>query len=152
MVCSMSVELDPDIEDPRNALAAAFTLPEDISPELAVLHNDIVTKLTNEARSLPMNTIQRLLLERIAYFYIAMKQKELTTGFSMREQKEMMTFWLSMTQEFNKLLSASNDKARTTLLVEIKNVLVQSLHAVKDPDERRILSRTWNEMFAEMDL
>jgi hypothetical protein len=101
-----------------------------------------------------MNTNMLMLIERMTHFYVAMKirEAEADVPFSLKEQKEMLDFWLKMVVEFNKGIAASESKARTTLLVEVQNVLRQSLKRVKDPELRRELASEWNEEFARIDI
>lgn len=136
-------------------LAEAFVLPEYIAQDerLSALHASVVTRLRREASGLPMNTVQHLLLERIAYNYVVIKHKEANNGFARaNEQKDFNTFWLSMTQEFNKLLMANQDKLREALLLEITSIVNDALSEISDPDERRSVRRNLATSFAAIDL
>lgn len=146
-------DIDPDLAPDGDAFAAAYELPEGFPDSLRELHTEILNRMRNESRAVPMNTVQRMLVERIAYFYVAMKHRETQAevSFSLKEQKEMLDFWLKMTVEFNRLLSTSQDKARTTLLVEVQNVLRNSLKKVPDAELRQALALEWNNEFARID-
>ncbi len=89
-------------------LDAAFVLPDLITDTgLRALYEVLVHRMRNEAKHLPMNTVQQLLIERIAYNYIVLRAKENNElgGFgSASVQKDYNTFWLSMTSEFNRML------------------------------------------------
>src|SRR6185312_8009494 len=101
----MTEAINPLDGAPQDDLAEAFRLPDDILADegLVTLHANLVLRLRREAAGMPMNTVQQLLLERIAYNYIVMKQKERTNGFTTpAQQKDFNTWWLSTTQEFNK--------------------------------------------------
>lgn len=140
---------------PPDDLARAFRLPGWVTedPEMEALHGAIVTRLRNEARGMPMNTVQQLLLERIAYNYIVLKNKEETNSFSTpTQQKDFNTWWLSMTQEFNKLLLANQDRMREAMLMQINDIIRGSLEIITNPDERRDLRRKLAEEFAAIDL
>lgn len=146
---------DPMDSAPPDDLAVAFALPEEIAQDsdLAALHSALVTRLRREAAGLPMNTTQQLLLERIAYNYIVMRFKERTGGFSTpAQQKDYNTFWLSMTQEFNKLLLANDDKLREALLMEINKIVLGGLEIIKDPEDRRSMRRYLQEQFAAIEV
>jgi len=147
-------ELDPTLPSVGEAFEAAYRLPESFPDEFRALHEEIITRLRNEARAVPMSTNMYMLIERMTHFYVAMKIREADadTPFSLKEQKEMLDFWLKMVVEFNKGIASSESKTRTTLLVEIQNVLRQSLKKVKDPEVRRALSQEWNEEFARIDI
>lgn len=136
-------------------LTRAFQLPEWASedPELVELHQQIVLHLRHEAAGLPMNTIQQLLLERIAFNYIVLKYKEEHNQFHRpTEQKDFNTWWLSMTQEFNKLLMANQDKLREALLLEVQDIVTSSLSLISSPEERRAVRRDLAERFASVNL
>jgi hypothetical protein len=147
-------ELDPTIQPVGEAFEAAYRLPEHFPEDFRALHTEILTRLRNEARAVPMSTNMLMLIERMTHFYVAMKIREADSEvpFSLKEQKEMLDFWLKMVVEFNKGIASSESKARTTLLVEVQNVLRQSLKKVHDPEVRRALSIEWNEEFARIDI
>lgn len=147
-------ELDPDVAPAGEAFEAAYNLPSSFPADMRALHTEILTSLRNESRALPMSTSLRMLTERMAYFYVAMKWREsdADSPLGLKEQKEMLDFWLKIMVEFNKLINASQDKARTTLLVEIQNILRQSLKNVSVPDDRKKLAREWSEEFARINV
>lgn len=154
---SSSVTDSPLDDAPPDDLARAFELPAWLNEEnaqgLRELHSAIVSRLRSEARGMPMNTVQQLLLERIAYNYVVLKFKEETNGFTTAtQQKDFNTWWLSMTQEFNKLLMANQDKMREALLLEVQRVTTEALSLVKDPDDRRNVRLALSEGFAAIDL
>jgi len=142
-------------EAPPDDLARAFRLPEWVleDPELESLHGAIVARLRTEARGMPMNTVQQLLLERIAYNYIVLKYKEETNGFtSPTQQKDFNTWWLAMTQEFNKLLMANQDRMRDAMLAQVQDIVKGVISTVADVEERKRLRRELSEQFAQADL
>lgn len=139
---------------PDDGLAEAFKLPPSISdsPEMTQLHTEIVLRLRREASGLSMNTVQQLLLERIATFYVQTKMRE-QEGVGVKELKDLNSFWLSMTQEFNRLLTSSQDKLRDALFLEIQKVLESALkETVVDPDTRKKLRLRLAGDFASLDL
>lgn len=124
-------------------LDAAFELPQLVEdPKLRGLYEVIVHRMRNEARHLPMNTVQQLLIERIAMNYIVLRAKENNElgGFgTATAQKEYNSFWLAMTAEFNKLLGKVEPMAaadRKALLREIQQIIVSTVSEVPDPKTR----------------
>lgn len=138
---------------PQDELAHAFRLPASIEadPEMVELHGEIVRRLRREASGISMNTVQQLLLERIATQYVATKVREQAGTLSLRDMKEQNTVWLSMTQEFNRLLMASEDKLRDALMAEMQEIVIGSLDLVADKETRQTLRRHLAEQFASID-
>lgn len=134
----------PGRKDDLAALDGAFFLPEHIEDaNLRSLYEVLVARMRKEAADLPMNTVQQLLIERIAYNYIVMRAKERGElgGFnSTAVQKEFNAFWLSMTTEFNRLLTKTetlNGNERKQLLREVQQLILQTVNAsVTDPKTR----------------
>lgn len=144
--------LDPPIPDD---LSPAFdlTFTEDVPEDLVTLHGAIVARLRREAAGLPMNTTQTLLLERIAHNYIVLRMKERSGGFTTpAQQKDFNTFWLSMTQEFNRLLMNNQDKMREALLLEISSIVMGGLDMIHDAEDRKALRRHFQAEFAAIDV
>lgn len=147
-------ELHPDLRDESDDIFVELSrLPAEIPENLRAIHADLIVRMRNEARAVSMSTIQRLLMERIAYFYIAMKWRETDaeTPLSLKEQKEMLDFWIKMTNEFNKLLNATESKSRSTLLAEVELILRESAKKLEDPEKRRELTNYWSAEFARID-
>lgn len=139
---------------PEDGLDEAFKLPPSIadSPAMTQLHGEIVLRLRREASGLSMNTVQQLLLERIATFYVQTKMREME-GVGVKELRELNSFWLSMTQEFNRLLMASQDKLREALFLEIQKILDQAMKdTITDPDTRKKFRLNVAGSFANMNL
>ncbi len=130
-----------------DSLDAAFELPDNITDlKLRGLYEALVSRMRDEARHLPMNTVQQLLIERIAYNYIVLRHKERGElgGFgSTNVQKDFNTFWLSMTQEFNRMLGKAPEpmvaSERKMLLREIQQIVVNTVSTVVDPKTRGVL-------------
>lgn len=125
-------------------LDAAFELHDTVEdPRLRGLYEVLVHRMRNEAKDLPMNTVQQLLIERIAYNYIVMRSRERGEygGFATAAaQKDYNTFWLSMTQEFNRMLGKAetlNGVDRKAMLRDIQQLILQTVNAsVSDPKTR----------------
>lgn len=126
------------------SLDGAFYLPDHIDNQnLRELYEVLVSRMRKEASDLPMATVQELLIERIAYNYIVMREKERGAlgGFSTTAaQKDFNTFWLSMTQEFNRMLTRSDalsGNERKTLLREVQQLILTTVNSsVSDPRTR----------------
>jgi hypothetical protein len=147
-------ELDPTVPPAGDAFEAAYRLPENFPEQWRALHEEIITRLRNESRAVSMSTNMFMLIERMAYFYVGMKIREADSEvpFSLKEQKEMLDFWLKMHAEFNKGIASTESKSRTTLLVEVQNVLRQSMKLIKDPLEKQQVNQFLNEEFARIDV
>lgn len=139
---------------PLDALAPAFRLPPHIAAveHYVDLHAEIVARLRREAAGLPMNTVQQLLLERIAANYVTIKWKEDRAEFvRANEQKDYNTFWLSMTIEFNKQLRENDDKLRQSMLAEVMKVTQEAMEIIEDKSVRQAVRRKLSEDFAHID-
>lgn len=132
----MSVTGDPNELD---SLDAAFELPEVVTDQkLRVLYEVLVHRMLKEAEHLPMTTVQTLLIERIAFNYIVLRSKERGElgGFNNSSiQKDYNTFWLAMTQEFNRLLGKVEGIGvadRKSMLKEVQQVIMGVLATIND--------------------
>ncbi len=137
-------DLRGDQRDDLRDLDAAFELPDVITdPKLRGLYEVLVARLRDEARHLPMNTVQQLLIERIAYNYIVLRSKERGElgGFQQSSaQKDYNSFWLSMTAEFNRLLGKTEapmaGNERKALLKDVQKLIIETISTVADPRVR----------------
>lgn len=128
-------------------LDAAFDLPDDAVPDprLRGLYEVLVHRMREEAKHLPMNTVQQLLIERIAFNYVVLRSKERGElgGFAHSTvQKDYNTFWLSMTAEFNRLLGKVEGIGvadRKALLKDVQQIVVGTLSAISDAHLRNEL-------------
>lgn len=128
----------------------AFELTDTVTDEkLRQLYEVIVHRMREEARHLPMGTVQQLLIERIAANYIILRSKERGElgGFQHAgAQKDYNSFWLSMTAEFNRMLGKSENMSggeKKTLKAEMARIFIESVTAtVADPAIRsEVLTR-----------
>lgn len=140
-------------------LDVAFELSDAVTdPKMRHLYEVLVHRLREEARHLPMNTVQQLLIERIATNYIVLRSKERGElgGFAHSNvQKDYNAFWLTMTSEFNRMLGKSDGISgadRKTLLKEIQSIIVKTLGAVPDPRVRSELLEKMAGEFATLGL
>lgn len=135
--------------EPLDGLDAAFTLPDNIDDaDLRELYDVLVVRMRREAEGLAMNTVQILLIERIAYNYVVMRHRERrpTTGpgatANTRDHKDFNTFWLSMTQEFNRQLNVAKTDIRKQVINEFMTKVGSSLARVlSEPQRVAVVSR-----------
>lgn len=125
--------------DGIEALDGAFELtPLVADPKLRELYEVIVARLRQEASSVPMNTVQQLLIERIAANYIMLKAREAVPigddqGFAHTTAvKDFNTFWLGMTREFNAQLHRFGPNDHEATLRRVRDVIVSELSNVED--------------------
>lgn len=149
----MTASSSPLDAPPAQGLTRAFQLPDEIveDDELLGLYNEIVDRLRRESAGLSMNTVQQLLLERIANFYVQIKFKE-ANGSSIREVKDFNAFWLTMTQEFNRLLIASQAQLLDAQRSEINKIITSAVELIEDAENRRLVRRSLAEGFASAKL
>jgi hypothetical protein len=110
-------------------LEAAFDLSEEACPDedLRGLYESLIRKMLAEAEHLRMNTVQTLLIERIAYNYVVLKRNERkrTGGFKdSQAQKDFNTFWLSMTKEFSANLRADKKAPSEAMVLQIEQAVL----------------------------
>lgn len=132
----------PDLDD-YAALDEIFVLPDNIDdPDLRVAYELIVARMRKEASHCAMSTVQQLLIERIAYNYVVLRWNEARDSFAhTTAQKEFNSFWLSMTQEFNRTLRVTDQEYKTALLGQIAEVISETM-AVEDQEVvERIMPR-----------
>lgn len=138
----------------RDTLASAFDLPDRFQGDefLRDLYDEIVTNLRAEARGIPMNTVQTLLLERISYYYVSLKEAERSGQISPSQMKDLTKFWLDMTTEFNRQLAAGHEKLREALLSQISEMVMERIMEIPDREIKTTLVLSLKEGFAEMGL
>ncbi len=125
------------------ALDMFFTLPEWIdSFELRSGYEIIVARMRKEAEHVPLNTIQNLLIERVAFNYVALKYMEKTMvgeagGFESTDVlKNWNTYWLKMTAEFNNLLVRFKPDDRKAVIGQVKDIIITVLNTIEDDTVR----------------
>jgi len=144
----MSSRLHDDFAD----LDRLFTLPDEevvpLGDDLREAYEVIVARMRNEARGIPMTTVQQLLIERIAYNYVIMRHHERLNEFrTTTAQKEFNNFWLSMTHEFNTLVKVTDSEYREQLLQHVGKVITEAL--VQDfPEAAEPIRQRLSEEFA----
>lgn len=115
-------------------LETAFELPETAVPDLnfRMLHTALVQKLLEEAKNVPMQTAQYVLIERIATTYIYIKYRE-ASGFENLNplvQDKQNVYLLSLLAQFQKMLAkATAQEDRDNTLREVRDIIIKVFRA-----------------------
>ena len=140
---------------PADPLEGAFVLPSYLAeePRYATLYATMTARLRQEAKGLPMTTIQTLLLERIATFYVLIRYREDTeTWAGVNQQKEFNAYWLSLSAEFSKLLAQGEDKRREALVNEIETMVLRAMEVITIKEDRQAVRKLLSEGFARLEV
>jgi hypothetical protein len=140
---------------PKDTLACVFVLPDHLRelPQYAEIYDEVTEGLKREASSLPMTTVQKLLLERIAFVYTNIKFLEDTEGFSSASHRQSSyATWKDLIKEFNNVLFSNQDKMMESKILEIERIISGVLSTVADEELRRTLRRKIAEELAAIDL
>lgn len=123
-------------------LETAFELPESAVPDLnfRMLHTALVQKLLEEAKNVPMQTAQYMLIERIATKYIYIKYRE-SQGFDsmnpITSDKEN-THLLALLAQFQKMLAkATAQEDRENTLREVRDIIVRVFKSSSGDEAKR---------------
>lgn len=115
---------------PDEAMDAAFDLtPRVTDSRLRDLYQVIVVRMLREAEHLPVNTAQRLIVDRIATGFVMAKQFEArrlgdNQGFSnVSMLKDFNAHWLAMTTEFNKQIQLAKPSDREMVRRMVKDAV-----------------------------
>lgn len=124
-------------------LEAAFELPETAVPDLnfRMLHTALVQKLLDEAKNVPMQTAQYILIERIATTYIYVKYKE-SAGFENLNpiaQDKQNVHLLSLLAQFQKMLAkATAQEDREATLREVRDIITRVFKNSESPAKQEV--------------
>lgn len=128
------------------ALDALFSLPEWVDKQdLRNAYETIVARMRRECAHVPMNTVQQLLVERVAFNYITLRHREHLPlgdpqGFGdARVLRDWNTYWLSCTQEFNGLLVKFKPSDREAIMTMVRGAVAEILATVEDKGLRNDL-------------
>lgn len=138
---------------PETALDALLGLPEHLRGQTKYeeMYTEVTERLRQEAAGLPMNTLQQVLIERIASTYVTIRWREdSNTWKGVTQQRELNTYWLDLTKEFNKQLHAGETALRDNLLMQVHSIIRKGLDEVDDVDTRRTLHRLYTEEFSQL--
>ena len=152
---SFMSELSRTPEPLSTPLEAAFGVPENLSDsdKYTELYNEMVDRLRREAEGIQMNTLQQLLIERIASVYVTIRDLEDNdTWRSAAHRKDMYAHWLDLTKEFNKLLQTNQDQLREGLLKQVFQVISDVVERVPDEKIKQDLRRWFATGFASIEL
>jgi DNA integrity scanning protein DisA with diadenylate cyclase activity len=120
-----------------------FDLPESAVPDIKyrLLHTALMTKLLEEAKNVPMNTAQRILIERIATNYIYIKVRE-ASGFENLNplaQDKQNVYLLSVLAQFQKMLAkATAQEDRENTLREVRDIITKVFKASESPAKQEV--------------
>lgn len=113
--------------------------PDITSSELLTLHAEILEKLRSEADQLPnLDTLQEMLIERVAALYIWIRQKEIDGGWKggpatyskEREYKDALKLFADLSGQLLKMASMENDALQ--MKEAILQVVTKQINAVLD--------------------
>lgn len=132
----MSTELEP-LDD----LDVVYSLPENVADDLRSMYEVIVVRMRRDVQGLPVSTVQLLLIERIAYNYIVLRQREgAEGGFShATAQKEFNQFWLAMAQEFHRQTRQVDPESKQQLITQVVSAFNAALSQEPDAEVRNRL-------------
>lgn len=156
ILLSDMTELDLDLSTDDAFERTAYRLPDDIPVDMRALHKEIITRLRNESRAVSVGTNIQILIERMAWFYIWMKNAELHPEgdpLTAKELMELNKFWLAMHSEYNKLITSAESKSRIALLQSVQDILRSSLALLDEQPEKKLqLQESWRAQFEELGL
>jgi hypothetical protein len=141
------------------SLDKAFTLPDWLeNDDLRQVYEVIVARMRREANHIPMNTVQQLLIERIALNYIVLKFRESRPlgdeqGFQHAGViKEWNTFWLASTKEFTDLLVKFRPTDKEAILAQVRDCMGEVLGTIEDTEMRNDLVQRFVKTFERVGL
>jgi hypothetical protein len=138
---------------PLDDLDSAFRLnPRITQAAWQDLYQVLVNRMRLEAGHLQMNTVQLLLIERIAANYIELRVRESAgeddpmSFTSTAELRSFNNFWLAMTKEFNTNLRAASENSPAALLDKVSQVFQAALSEISDRDlQKQVRDRMIND-------
>lgn len=134
-----------DDTEPNEALAEAiFTVPANIAgTPYGVLYASIIDRLRVEASGLPMNTVQIMMIDRIATTYVFLRQAEAAPGsIPAVKQNELNKSLIQMFKDFNAMLVISGDKYRENLIAKVGKAVLSGLKLINDPEDRASVTKS----------
>lgn len=127
-----------------SSLDYAFELPECVTDQkLRLLYESVVHRMRTEAAHLPMNTVQQLIIERIAKSYIVLIQWE-NDGWvkngcqNIRQHQKYTECWIRLAAQFNVMLMRATPAAqRDAFLERIALVVAGVIQTLPDDNTKR---------------
>lgn len=130
-----------------------YTLPAEFGDDLQITYDVIVHNLRLEAQHLDLTTVQELLVERIAFNYCALRHRERTDGFTHEAaQRQLNSFWLDMTKEFNRLIQQNRQSDRDALVIKVAGIVRDVISQVSDQHTRRELTVSFQDAFDKAEI
>jgi hypothetical protein len=134
-----------------DSLDALFELPDWIDdPQLCNAYEIIVARLRREIEHVPLNTLQQLRIERIAFNYITLKFREsrAASEFAFAEQlKDWNTYWAAITREFDAVLKAWKPREQDAIMSVVKAAVAEIIATVPDTSIRNELVSRFTSTF-----
>ncbi len=130
-----------------------FRVPRHLAeaePRYAAMHEEMVRRLRQEAYGLNMSTVQNLLIARIASEYVLMTYNDDLDRWrylGTNAEKDARANWRSLVVEFNRMLTAGEDKRRDALMAAMQEILVDGLALIEDRDVRAELRTFYLDKF-----
>lgn len=138
---------------PREPEAVVYSPPQDWTEEWKSVYQFVADGMLREASGVSMTTVQRLLIDRIAYNYVDIRKIEANERpATLNERKDLNSRWLSMTQEFNRMLADNEDKRRDQLVADVQAMCLDALKRISSDDDKKILRLALSEGFAKLNL
>jgi hypothetical protein len=137
-----------------DALDRLFRLPDFIeNVTLREMYEVVVARLRRESSHVAMNTVQQLLMERLAFNYVVLRAREALPlgdpqGFAdARSLRDWNTYWLACTREFNDLLARNRPAATNEMIQRVQAAVADVLGTVEDGALRNELIQRFVETF-----
>lgn len=108
-----------------------------------VLYNSIIDRLRIEAAGLPMNTVQVMMIDRIATTFVFLRQAEAAPGsIPAVKQSELNKSLIAMFKDFNSMLVISGDKYRENLIQKVGKAVLSGLKLIRDSEDRAAVTKS----------
>lgn len=138
------------IDRDLSMLDDAFDLPESAVPQerYRMLYQVIVHRLLEESKSVPMNTAQLLLVERIAanYIYIKVRESGGIENMNPLAQDKMNTYFLATLAQFQKMLAkATAQEDREATLREVGDIITRVFKSSNNPAKKEVYQELLDE-------
>jgi hypothetical protein len=121
-----------------DSIEIIFEVPEaawDGGLEWRRMYYVIIHNLQRESVGIPLDTVQKMLLERLSNIYVTIKWREATGGFKhANEQKDANTFLMQLFQQWERVIQSTDIEQRKMLTREFMDSLVTALKKVDNID------------------
>lgn len=139
--------------EPEDWTDDLFHLPEATTEDAHLRHLYVVLteKMKREVSHLPVLTNHYMLIDRIVYCFIIMREMERhnRTSPTSPSYKAFNQHWLSLVQEFNRLVVKADQQKQNDKLSMVLQLIMSVLATVKDVKEREVLKQRMANVFEE---